>query len=204
MLMPVLLLALFAADPAGTAELPDNFRDYFERAEVGWAKGIATRELNIEKAEVAHKGAPVGEKATQRRKINDMKADLAGLKKTPARAILPASPQPGDVGIVSSTEIYAVLDEKTLAVKAATKDGSAWALLKMDSTKGIKTTKATATAKEQKPYQPHDIVWLTVVPTPEQREQAVKFMPASGPSLVILEAIKPAELGKMRALFEAK
>jgi hypothetical protein len=202
MLTTVLLLTLFTADPAvaDAASVPANFKAYFERAEATWLINIKSREDAIERAEVAHRGAAANQKAAQRRKINDMKADLADMKKDKPRALLPNSPQPGDIGITSSAHVYAVLDDKTLAVKAATHQGSVWAIMKLDSTKGIKTT----TAKEQKPYHPHDVVFVTSAPSDDDREKAAKFMPiAASASLIVLEAIKPTELVKMRTLYDA-
>lgn len=201
MLTTVLLLTLFTADPAvaDAGSVPANFKAYFERAEATWLINIKSREDAIERAEVAHRGAAANQKAAQRRKINDMKADLADMKKDKPRALLPKSPQPGDIGITSSAHVYAVLDDKTLAVKVATHQGDVWALMKLDSTKGITTTNA----KGQKSYHPHDIVFVAVEATPDQKEQAARFMPASsGKPIIILETIKPAELAKMRALHE--
>lgn len=216
MLTTLLLLSLLTADPdtvkpvtkaespAASAvpltEVPANFQAYFERAEARWTVNLKARSDAIEKAEVVHRGAPANQKATQRRKINDMKSDLADMKKDHPRDLLPAAPKPDDIGITSSAHVYAVLDDKTIAVKATTDKGYAWAIMKLDSTKGIKTT----TAKGQKPYNPHGVVFVTAEATDEDRDLAKKFLPlAPNQSVIVLQAIKPAELAKMRTMYEA-
>lgn len=202
MLTTVLLLTLFTADPAvaDAASVPANFKAYFERAEASRTAAIKLAEERIEEQEIEYRGAAPARKGPLRKKINLDKSQLETNRARKALADLPNKPVPGDLGHLTEVDVLAVLDDKTLVAKILAQpmgkgNLSTHALLRLDSTKGIRTT-------DKHGYHPADI-WLVLDENMSDDESAMKWIPTSAKkkpeSLLVLKAVPSAELEKHRA-----
>lgn len=190
--------------PAASESLPTEFQSYFERADERKAELIMAAEAKVALKEIEVRGAAPKIKAARKRELSDMEESLRDLKKAKSfdflienRAINQQR-EANTIGVLGSCDVQAVIDEHTIVANCRGGPGgpSITAVLKMDSTKGIRANSKLT---------PSDVWQVTSTDGLEDEAVAV-LLNRSGAvrgKVKVLKIVKRGELEKYRAAYEA-